>query len=39
MSRTKPHFHNVVQAGIVIGETGEKLARREPSKLLKLRVF
>src|SRR5471030_2943277 len=33
------NFHDVVEAGLIIRETGEKLAYREPTKPLKLRIF
>jgi hypothetical protein len=39
MSYTVSDFHDVAKAGLVVRETGEKLAYREPAKLLKLRVF
>jgi hypothetical protein len=39
MSHPITHFHYVDKAGVVIRETGEKLAHREPAKLLKLRLF
>ncbi len=39
MPEAVPGLHDVGQAGILVGEAGEKLAYREPPKLLNLRIF
>jgi len=39
VTHTEPDLHNMVQAGIIVGKTGEKLTDRKFSKPLNLRVF